>query len=224
MALISNQEAFEVFDGSVLGDGCIQMNGYTNALFRIGLSGKPMNELVCYLSNMRGSLSEIVSISENYPKVLKGVSRGKCYDYCYLATRNSPLLTKEFLRWYPNGKKVVPNDVRLSPLSLAHFFMQDGQSCCNGPSVGVALNTQNFGIDSIAIIENKLHSLNLSSGRTTRSNIVNGSGIIITILQDSVNKFMDIVDPYVVEPYRYKIKHREHPPRKYYWGRGYKYL
>lgn len=217
MVLINRQEAFEIFDGTMLGDGSIQMNGH-NAFFRIGLSGKPDCELIAYLTNMKNALTSMgLPISADFPKMLHGISRGKDYTYCSLATRNSPSLTSEFLRWYPHGLKIVPDDVRLSALSLAHFFMQDGQSSHDNRyvPVNVALNTTGFDLASIIKVEDCLHQLGLSTGRTVRHNIIDGSGIIITILQESVNTFMDMVNPYVVEPFRYKIKYRDKPPRIY---------
>jgi len=208
------KEAWEVFNGVMLGDGSLTLGqGYDNAYFRIGLSGK---KTLGYLLWVKDALLTIgASVGQQYPEVTKQVSRGRQYDCCLLRTGCSPLLTKEYFRWYPNSRKEVPVDIQLTPLSLAHWFMGDGGSSHSRQlaAVNVTLSTCGFSESSIRILEAVLGNLGLSISRADR-HTVRGSGIIITILQDSVNKFMNMVQPYIVEPFLHKVKYRERPPRR----------
>ena len=41
-------------------------------------------------------------------------------------TRNSPLFTSFYVNWYPNKKKIVPQNIELTPLALAVWLCDDG--------------------------------------------------------------------------------------------------
>lgn len=45
-----------------------------------------------------------------------------------MSTQRTVQLYKEFNRWYPKGKKVVPKDLRLTPVSALHWYVGDGSS------------------------------------------------------------------------------------------------
>lgn len=80
------------------------------------------------------------------------IGNGKRIGYRFF-TRSLPEFTKFFNRFYKNGKKVIPYDVRLDPLTLAVWFMDDGsksrRSCY--------LNTQQFNLNDQDYLVNRLH-------------------------------------------------------------------
>ncbi len=213
------REALEAFDGLMLGDSGLVYRG-KSAKFHLGLSGKkleiPSSELIVYLEHVRDALGILgIEAMLGYPKICRGVKRdGRSYEYCELWTRVSAFLTLEHIRWYhelyPDGTahKEVPGDLVITPISLASWFTGDGSSSFgNGPSVPVYLYTEGFNIRSVTLLETQLHNLGLNTGRA-RARARRGSGVVVTMLQDSVNDFMGLVDPYVIEPYRYKVKYR----------------
>lgn len=222
---IQIQKAEEILDGVMLGDAALTMNG-KNAHFYMDLSGKklgiPNSELLKYLRHVNedclGALG--VEVCVGYPRVFEGSRRsGKPYEYCILQTNNSHLLTSEYLRWYrrnPSGKmgKQVPEDLVLTPISLAHWFMGDGSSSRDNRStfhaqtINTCFATGSFVEHGVELLEGQLqHEFGLDTGRG-HSRTGEGARIMITVLQDSVNNLMRIVDPHVEEPYRYKIKYK----------------
>jgi len=90
--------------------------------------------------------------------------------------------------------------------------MSDGSSSRSKKSKNVAvidthLYTQGLDQGSVGRIEEGLHDLGPHTGRGVECR--GTSGIAITILQDSVNLFMDIIEPFIVPSFQYKIKRKD---------------
>lgn len=139
-----------------------------------------------------------------------------------LKTHACKLNTELYYEYYPSGKKAIPEDFTPTSLFLAWFFMFDGCSAwvsSGGPGIDMFLCTEGFDLHSIELFEEQLHKLGIRTGRNYKKGIKDGSGIEIAILQDSVDHFTSIVDPYIIPPYRYKVKYRGSCPpelvRKY---------
>src|SRR3990167_5435937 len=68
---------------------------------------------------------------------------------------SSLVFTPFYNQFYKNGKKIIPNDLKLNSLSLAVWFMDDGSKTYSS----VYLNTQQFNLDEqirlIGILENQ---------------------------------------------------------------------
>lgn len=214
---MNRAEALEAFDGVMLGDGglILPVRGI-RAHFHMTLSGKPEAELIDYLRSVAGSLEDLgVQVSLGYPKVISSVSHGKPYNSCILLTLSSNFLTDQYHRWYRrlapkwDIRKEAPEDLMLTPTSLAHWFMGDGGSSLKSTGgIYVALATHGFNTDSVGRLEHQLSSMGVSTGRSHDRRTRRGSGIVITVRQESVNYFMETIEPYIVRPYKYKIKYR----------------
>ena len=201
-------EAQQVFNGIMLGDGSI-CKQVRFARFQIGLSGA---NTISYLYEVRRMLYTMgVYCSEIYPKCVRTTTRGGyTFDLCSLYSKTSEIMLNERYRWYPVGKKEVPSDFNLTPVSLAHWFMGDGSSVYDthgGQYIHVKISSMGFNENSIAILEHSLSKLGFSTGRNMHKETKEGSGIVISILQDSINQFMDTIEPHMLMPYLYKIKH-----------------
>lgn len=222
------QGAYEVFDGVMLGDGGLYHTGI-NAQFSLSLSAK-LDQGLCssmleYLRCIKDTFELLgVEFCTGHPIAYCMMNKSRHYWRPTLKSRVHPLLQSQYVRWYAAGRtKRVPEDVLVTPLSLAHWFMGDG---CSGQdkrcvTIDVSLQAHRFRESDLAVLENKLHGLGLHTGRRRNNKVSTGAGIAITIFQDSVNEFMSMVDAYVIEPYRYKLKYRRQPfssvrgPRKY---------
>lgn len=124
-------EALQIFDGAMLGDAKLQMNG-NDAQFDIALSGAEHLDWLCLLGNALKSLG--VELCLGYPKLVlwtrstsHGEKAGQAYVVCRLTSRNSAFLTTQFHRWYRRGctgekkwVKIVPRDLYLTPIILAN--------------------------------------------------------------------------------------------------------
>lgn len=209
---MDKQTALEVFNGVMLGDaGMYQSRHWARyTYFVIGLSKGEMSALSCYLRYVKDALVSMgIQVSGDFPKVQKGMSKGKPYTHCRLSTWSSPQLAEMYPKWYKEDLKIVPTNVYLGPVTLAHWFMGDGSSRYGrSGNVYTSFATMGFPVDSISVLEEALHDLGLNTGRGYDRRIEKGDGITLFLLQDSVNKFMDIVRPYMMEPYMYKIKYR----------------
>lgn len=217
------QEAEEVLDGVMLGDGGLVARG-GSAYFDAALSCRdgriPVSGLLEYLQHLKDECFDVLSVEarEGHPVIRErvrtsGIHVGETYECASLATKTSAVLALYHHRWYNGGRyKEVPVDLVLTPISLAHWFMGDGTSCRaqHYPTVYCEFSTQGFRICGIEVLEDQLRQSGITHiGRKLRYGpAVRGSGVKITILQDSLDDFMDLVDPYVIEPYRYKVKYR----------------
>lgn len=205
---MSGSGAEQLFDGVMLGDGgLVQFRPGGAAHFSMSLVGE---DKLAYMGQVARALSSLgIRISDGYPKVSHSVSRGKPYTRCDLLTLSHSLLALERGRWYRKGKKEVPPDLYLTPLSLSHWFMNDGSSSFTKyVTVYVSLSTYCFSIDSMEILERELSCLGIDSFRGKDKRVALGAGIRLFVRQTSVNRFMDIVEPYIVEPFKYKVKRR----------------
>ena len=50
----------------------------------------------------------------------------KTYHSVFLKSRTCPIMTDFYKKWYPEGKKIVPKDLKLSPMILLTWFLDDG--------------------------------------------------------------------------------------------------
>ena len=109
------QEQKEVLVGSLLGDGMIS----NHDAFRIKQCGY-RREYIEYMSElfspyMTGNIYDCTAM-------LNGKAHVASTCYTHKAPRFAALRKK----WYPNNTKIVPRDIRLTPLMCAHWHVQDG--------------------------------------------------------------------------------------------------
>jgi hypothetical protein len=111
----------EVFIGLMLGDGFLEKhkNG-KNACLRIARKREDKKYIELH-----------AAIFQEYnPRCRDGQifdkRTDKIYYQSYLRTPVNIEFTKLHSKWYPNGKKVVPLNLKLTPLSLATWFADDG--------------------------------------------------------------------------------------------------
>lgn len=199
---MSSSEAYEVYTGMMLGDCSLRMDG-KNAQLRINLSGI---DTIGYLNFVKAHLEKLgITFCDGHPKTRKAISRGKPYDLCRMASTTCAFLTSEYEKWYPSGTKVVPTDVYLSPISLAHWFMGDGSSSRQRglKAINVVFATNSYNFDSVERLRKLLLGLGISTSRHT----IKGR-FIIYVRQQSIDTLMGLIEPHIVEPYLYKVKYR----------------
>lgn len=203
--MLDTTTARSMLDGVLLSDGSFARSHESNkCYFVMNLSGK---EHMDWLWSVREALVALgVEVAEGYPKAHPAISRGKRYIRCTLASASSELLSVEASVWYRGGVKIVPAKIRLNEVSLANWFMGDGNSYLSDGLAQIQLCTQGFGIASIEALEDALHNLGFGVGRALYKKVKTGSGIGITVRKGDTDRFFDMVEPFVVPSYRYKIK------------------
>lgn len=213
--------AMEVFDGAMLSDAGLAFSRRAdNAFFSIGLSGKEHMDWLYYI---RGALRRLgVEACNSHPKAsVRTNFWGKPYCCCVLATKVSPFLTEQYARWrYRRCEdgwiKGLPDDICLTPITLANWFMGDGSSRrrkrkWSVDTISTKLHTQGFTLAETGYLEDLLEGAGFATGREYVG-VGSNSRVVLTIRQKSVDEFMAVVRPYILLSYMYKVKFREGMP------------
>lgn len=199
-------EAEEILIGALLSDATI-----TSGSFRIELSGA---EHIDWLIIIKEALELLnVRMHDNYPLVGESVSHGKPYVFCRLATiGGSYLIDKLYDTFWINGSKGVPPGFCFTPVSLSHMFMGDGSSRRDKTCVDTRLSTEAFDEASVSTLISSLARVGILHTALSKNHRVRtGAGLSIRVLQDDTDKFMRLVEPYIVSSYMYKVKYRPVP-------------
>ena len=107
-----------------------------------------------------------------------------------------PLFTKWRTQFYVDGKKVVPKNIFLTPLSLAIWFMDDGYF----NKKAAYFCTHSFSNESLNYLQSVLLEYGLEN-----SLIIDRGHYKIRLKVHSTPKFFDLVRPYMHPTFLYKI-------------------
>lgn len=174
--------------GCILGDGYLRkIPGRKDAFLEVNHSIKAKEYVDWKYSVLR-------NICVSGPKKRKIDKIRTAYRFF---TCQHPEITELYERFYYKGKKVVPSQIKLDPVILAVWFMDDGSKTKKG---NVYLNTQQFDFTSQRRL---LHALRLL-GIKARMN-KDKKYYRIRILKESVGYFVEIIKPYIIPSMRYKI-------------------
>lgn len=80
----------------------------------------------------------------------------KIYYGVYFRTRVSEIFTPYKKKWYPNGIKIVPRDLKLSPLICAIWFCDDGSVIRLKNSLKLQLSTDGFKKEEVEFLASLL--------------------------------------------------------------------
>ena len=171
--------------GCVLGDGAMRCK--KNALLEINHSFKQKN----YVD---WKFEALQSYTSTPPKLRRSGKGRIAYRF---TTRSLPELTKIYSQFYKSGRKEIPKDLKLKPLSLAVFFMDDGCKSYNA----LYLNTQKYSVES----QNSLIRLLRTQDRIKASINKDKNYYRLRIAVGSVDRFKNVIAPYLLPEFRYKL-------------------
>lgn len=133
------EEQKQVLYGALLGDGSLILHK----------NGK--NAIFSYTSK---SKQHVEYVSNSFKKYWSGEGIKLCtyYDsrtnkeYCryVMRTYTNEFFTDEYKKWYKNGTKTIPKDLRLTPLMCKIWYIGDGGICHSHKSEWIKLSTQCF--------------------------------------------------------------------------------
>ena len=181
-SLTERQKA--IIFGCLLGDGTMRCK--TNALLEINHSIKQRE----YVEWKYEELKELVSTQ---PHKRFGNAGRIAYRF---TTRSLPELTEIYRKFYIDGRKIIPDNLILHPLSLAVWFMDDG---CKSYRA-IYLNTQNFDVTE----QENLASLLRQQFNIETSLNKDKTYYRLRIAVSSVGKFLEIIRPYLLPMFCYK--------------------
>lgn len=174
--------------GSILGDGYLRLiPGRSEAFLECNHSFKAKD----YVDFKYKSLWRLC---KSAPK--KRFGNGNRITYRFF-TKQSKELTNIFHKFYSNGRKVVPNGLKLNPLILAVWYMDDGSK---SRSSDVYLNSQQFSVKD----QKKLIYALKEVGIRARLN-KDKKYHRLRILKESINDFMKMISPHIIDSMRYKL-------------------
>ncbi|MBU2578231.1 hypothetical protein KKA69_05410 [Patescibacteria group bacterium] len=128
------------------------------------------------------------------PKWRKGNENREAYRFF---TRSLPELTPFYDLFFRNGKKTIPNNLRLDALSLAVWFMDDG---CKSRS-SIYLNTQQFSkTEQLRLIGFLRNQFDLKATLNKDKKYFR-----IRIRTGSIKKFVELVEKFILPEFRYKL-------------------
>lgn len=171
--------------GSLLGDGTMRKK--INAYLEIN-HAYSQRILVDWI------YTELKNLVLTPPKWRKGNGNREAYRFF---TRSLPVLTPFYDKFFINGKKIIPDNLKLNALSLAVWFMDDGSKSRSA----IYLNTQQFSVKEqkklIFILKDQF---NLDS-------TLNKDKIYfrIRVRSESSKKMVKIINKYILPDFRYKL-------------------
>jgi len=181
--------------GELLGDGCITMHGSRSALYE---HSSKYREYLIWLSETFADLGiEQAGRIRRY--------RDKKYDtFSYKYTsRSYPELVSIRQRFYPEGKKIVPQDLILTPIMARQWYIGDGslRNRERGRS-NISFSTDDFDRASIDYLLKELRDKGFKVSYQRADNRIGMS-------VESVKDFLDWIGPCPINCYSYKWDYRD---------------
>lgn len=174
----------QIIVGCLLGDGTMRKK--TNSLIEINHSFKQKS----LVDNLYFVFKKYVSTP---PKARKG--RGVRIAYRF-TTRSLPIFNPFYNQFFRSGTKKIPIDLKLTPVVLAYWFMDDGSRSYNA----IYLNTQQFGLNDQRVLLGKLKRVGIKASLNKDKNYQR-----IRISVSSVRLFRKLVEPQVLPDFYYKF-------------------
>lgn len=192
-----SQEAIEWISGELLGDACLTTTAKKGDLPSKNLSvlfryGSKHEEYINYISRMLKSFG-----IKQSGKIRRYIDRRRgniAYHYNSLSYTE---LVSIYNKWYPDGKKVIPEDLKLTPLILRQHYIGDGSLIHQKVTIFIVLSTCGFLINDVNKMIKKINELGLKATRQPSMNT-------ILISSYSVKDFLNYIGKCPVDCYRYK--------------------
>lgn len=140
-----NPQVRDFFDGSLLGDGNLVSRSTLSARYQLGQKHREycqwVDNYLCFFGIKRSGMIN----------KYKGI---QAYQY---KTLDYGPLKEIYKKWYPEGKKKVPQNVILNPFSIRHWFIEDGSSWFNNSgTLSIQFATNGFDYKGVKFLSKKL--------------------------------------------------------------------
>lgn len=145
-----------VIVGLVISDGWIIFENKTSKNALLGFSQSGANSIYAWYV-----FSILSHYCPSYPIFREGKHKGKFSYAIQFKTRSMACITELRRLFYPEGIKVIPNNIYelLTPVALAHIIMGDGQGARLIPAtlgLGIVLCTNSFSVNDVVRLMNVL--------------------------------------------------------------------
>ena len=210
--MVGKEECFildcEVLNGTLLGDGCICKQSKT----------KESSPRYSKYSSKEDYSFHVASLLHKTPEkrifpVTKKIDNDFFEGYSF-RTNTSNLLIPFYDKWYPesnNYKKIIPNDLILTPRMILYWFMDDGFSIYKDKYLGSqnhvigAFCSESFTKNENEFLCSQLKNFGLSA--SVRPGVgIKGTGYRIFLNQHTFSSFLKLIGPCPIKSMEYKWK------------------
>jgi len=190
-----SRKAINFINGELLGDGSLNCRSSYSARF---VYGSKYPEYCQYISDTLDSfgIKQSGKINKRYYKDFN------CYSYHYSSLAYVELLSI-YKQWYPEKKKIVPRDIKLTPLTCRQWYI--GDACLHKPqkiNPYIMLATEGFIVSDIKWLIKQLTKLGFKTNISKKLNKFN-----IRISSYSTKAFLDYVGKSPTKCYEYKFEY-----------------
>jgi hypothetical protein len=182
-----DQTQSQILDGLLIGDGYIPRN---QSLFYFGQCRRN-REYVEHVARQLDIPADRVRDRARKPDA----RTGRIYECSELRTLSHPHFAGLRQRWYRDGRKVVPEDLRVSREFLLHWFLCDGSCSVLRNSAHLMLCTDSFTAKEVESLKDLLGQVGIESHMT---------GGRLRVRQKSIARFYEYVGESPVECLVYK--------------------
>jgi len=169
-----NLEQKELMVASLLGDGCIEKTGR----FKLG-------------QTLVGSKKEYVTwVHDKFSPYSKRVYKDDQSFRFYTVTHS--IFKNLRKKWYPDGKKIIPRDIVITPYILAHWHIQDGSN--NQGKKSIRISTDCFTKNDVNFLRYRIFK-DLKVNTTLNTKLGKYSQIHIGAYE--YFRVIDLIQPYI---------------------------
>jgi hypothetical protein len=191
----------DIITGSLLGDGYLsewdKSGSVTNKNSKLALKHSiKQKDYILYKQELINSCN-IKTYYHEFDRYHK--KWDQIHNCCSVDTIQNQSFNKYRDLWYED-KKIVPEEIELTPLALAIWYMDDGSIA---GKCSYYLHTQCFDENSLMILRNKLKDLNIET--SLHKKLKEKNQYMIYIKKKSLKTFNYLILPFVCSSMRYKI-------------------
>lgn len=184
------QKALEWINGELLGDGNLSSTSIYSAKFAYS------SKYPEYIEYVRDTLDEfgIEQVGKIYKMYHKDYGN---YSYRYCSRAYIELLPI-YKQWYPEGEKIVPKDIKLTPLTVRQWHIGDG--CLmhrERRKPFIILCTNGFLVSDVKWLIGQFKKLNFLTKIQPSTNV-------IRVTSYSTKEFLNFIGKCPVKCYQYK--------------------
>ena len=186
-----SKKAIEWINGELLGDGNLEKPSSYSVRFRYT---SKYSEYIQYIMGIFNSFGmEQTKMNKYYHK------KYDCYSYRYNSL-SYPELLPMYEQWYPNGRKEIPKDIKLTPITLKQWYLGDG--CLVHRKQGnpnIVLCTYGFLVSDVEWLMEQLRRIGFKITRWADN--------AIRVSAYSVKDFLKYIGNCPVQCYQYKFNY-----------------
>lgn len=214
------EEQQEILLGSLLGDGSFTVKRERENSYFVKYQCKKFQEYVRWhydqLQPYSGSVYKTHTrkkiVSRDRGIILERELTSKRHNGFQFRTIAHPVFSDLREMWYPDGKKIVPTSIKLTPRAVAIWYCDDGTN--NYEDRRASLFTLGFSCNEAEFLASELQRLGVNSRILTKTSPYDGGKQpYLSFTGQNYDALIRLVIPYVVcSCFDYKVKYREACP------------